>query len=111
MTDTVEPDSDALEQPDDGDVSDNDDGGDAADSDAAETISARELLQSALVDDQDPRFPRWLPLPGIVAALGWAAYDWAAADGAFLATLLWPGAAILVLVTIVTWFGWQLDID
>ncbi len=79
--------------------------------DASADLSARELLRSALVDDQDPRFPRWLPAPGIAGAIAWAAYDSAAADGAFLATLLWPGAAIVVLATLVAWFGWQLDID
>lgn len=78
---------------------------------SAEEVSARELLSAALVDDEDPRFPRWLPLPGLAGAIGWAAYDWAAADGAFLATLVWPGVAILALVTLATWFGWQLDID
>ena len=93
--------SDTPEPPSDGSV----------DNDRPEALSARDLLQSALVDDEDPRFPRWLPLPGIAGALGWAGYDWAAADGAFFATLLWPGAAILVLATIAAWFGWQLDID
>ncbi len=80
-------------------------------SEPGDEVSARELLSSALVDDEDPRFPRWLPLPGLAGAFGWAAYDWAAADGAFFATLLWPGIAILALVTLAAWFGWQLDID
>ena len=62
-------------------------------------------------DDDDPRFPRWLPLPGIVLALGWAAFS-AATDGAsFLAVALWPGAAIFALTTLATWLGWQLEID
>ncbi len=80
-------------------------------SEPGDEVSPRELLSSALVDDEDPRFPRWLLLPGLAGALGWAAYDWAAADGVFFATLLWPGVAILALVTLAAWFGWQLDID
>lgn len=74
-------------------------------------VTPRELLRHALVDDQDPRFPRWLPLPGIVLALGWAAYQAATAGGDLLATLLWPGAAIFALTTLAAWFGWQLEID
>jgi hypothetical protein len=73
--------------------------------------SAGELLRGALVDDDDPRFPRWLPIPGVLAAGGWALYDAAAGGGAFLPTLLWPGAAILVLTTAAVWLGWQLEID
>jgi len=74
-------------------------------------VTAGELLRQALVDDDDPRFPRWLPLPGIVAATGWAAYE-ATANGASLAgTLLWPGGAIFALTTLAAWFGWQLEID
>ena len=68
------------------------------------------LLRHALVDGEDPRFPRWLPLPGIVLALGWAAYQ-AATGGPLLAALLWPGAAIFGLTTLAAWFGWQLEID
>ena len=95
--------------PSDGDNHDSDQARETTD--ASADLSARELLRSAMVDDQDPRFPRWLPAPGIAGAIAWASYDWAAADGAFLATLLWPGAAIVVLATLVAWFGWQLDID
>lgn len=74
-------------------------------------VTAGELLRQALVDDDDPRFPRWLPLPGIVAAAGWAAYE-ATANGSSLAgTLLWPGGAIFALTTLAAWFGWQLEID
>lgn len=72
---------------------------------------ATELLRDALVDDDDPRFPFWLPLPGILLASGWALYDASAAGGSFLPTLLWPGAAIFVLGTLAAWLGWQLDID
>jgi hypothetical protein len=76
---------------------------------------ARELLRSALVDDEDPRFPWWLPLPGIALALGWGAWQAVSADGgaggAFVGALAWPGPAILALATLATFFGWQLDID
>jgi hypothetical protein len=72
---------------------------------------AGELLRDALVDDDDPRFPIWLPLPGIAATAGWALYDANVGTGAFLPALLWPGAGIFVLTTLATWLGWQLDID
>ena len=75
------------------------------------TSGAGELLRDALVDDDDPRFPIWLPLPGIVLAGGWAFYDAAVADGSFLPTLIWPGIAIFALATLAAWLGWQLDID
>lgn len=72
-----------------------------------------DLIRSALVDDQDPRFPWWVPLPGLVLALSWAGYEGAVAGGAstFLSTLFWPGAGVFVLITVATYFGWQLDID
>jgi hypothetical protein len=82
---------------------------DGTDGDAP--VGASELLKQALVDDQDPRFPRWLPLPGLAAAAGWAAYDAVAMSGDFLATLAWPGVAIFALATLAAWFGWQLEID
>jgi hypothetical protein len=89
-----------------------DEGGDGA---ASSPTGARELLRSALVDDEDPRFPWWLPLPGIALALGWGAWQAVSADGggagAFLGALVWPGPAILALATLATFFGWQLDID
>lgn len=72
---------------------------------------AGELIRDALVDDDDPRFPLWLPLPGIAAAAGWAFYDASAGGGAVLETLIWPGAGIFVGTTIASWLGWQLDID
>jgi hypothetical protein len=74
-------------------------------------VTARDLLRQALVDDQDPRFPRWLPVPGLALAIGWAAYQAVAGDAFFLAVLLWPGLAILAGTTLVAWFGWQLEID
>jgi len=72
---------------------------------------AGELLRDALVDDDDPRFPIWLPLPGVAAAGGWALYDASAGGGSFLPSLLWPGIAIFVGATVASWLGWQLDID
>ncbi len=76
---------------------------------------ARELLRAALVNDEDPRFPWWLPFPGIALALGWGAWQAVNADGgasgAFLGALAWPGPAILALAMLATFLGWQLDID
>ena len=82
--------------------------------------TATELLRTALVNDEDPRFPWWLPLPGLALALAWAGYRAASTAAAgdvaspltvLLETLLWPGAAIFVLTSAATWFGWQLEID
>ncbi len=78
---------------------------------AAEPVTTGALLRQALVNDDDPRFPRWLPIPGVALAAGWAAYQSVTGAGEFLAALLWPGAAILGLTTLATWFGWQLEID
>ncbi len=83
----------------------------AADLDGDDPASgATELLRDALVDDDDPRFPLWLPLPGLALAAGWALYE-ASGGGSFLPTLLWPGAAIFVGGMLAAWLGWQLDID
>ena len=75
----------------------------------------RVLLRSALVDDEDPRFPWWLPLPGLALAFVWAAYEATTGEGsavaALMGSLLWPGTAIFLLTTLATFFGWQLDID
>ena len=72
-------------------------------------------LRSAMLKDGQPSFPRWIPLPGVVLALVWAAYQGVSAeDGAsaqFVSTLLWPGIAILVLTTVTAYFGWRLDLD
>ena len=78
-------------------------------------VTPGELLRQALVDDADPRFPRWLPLPGILLASVWAAFQAATTLPGGLptlfATLMWPGAAIFAVTTLAAWFGWQLEID
>ncbi len=76
-----------------------------------EPITPGELLKQALVDDDDPRFPRWLPLPGIALALGWAGFTAATAGADFLHAVLWPGAGIFALTTVATWLGWQLELE
>lgn len=72
-------------------------------------------LRSAMLADGQPAFPWWLPVPGILLTLGWAAYQAVGAEesggSVFLDTLLWPGAAIFVLTTVTTYFGWRLDLD
>ena len=72
-------------------------------------------LRSAMLQDGQPALTWWLPFPGVVLALIWAAYQAVSAqDGAgaeFLGTLLWPGAAIFVLTTVTAYFGWRLDLD
>jgi hypothetical protein len=81
--------------------------------------TATELLRTALVNDDDPRFPWWLPVPGLLLALAWAGYHAAVAAAgtgeepldAFVQTLVWPGAGLFILATAATWFGWQLEID
>ncbi|HJM89200.1 MAG TPA: hypothetical protein QF624_06190 [Dehalococcoidia bacterium] len=80
---------------------------------SASAPGPRDLVQGALVNDDDPRFPWWVPLPGLTLALTWAAYE-GVMDGdasVFFSTLLWPGAALVVLIGIATFLGWQLDID
>lgn len=82
-------------------------------------VGAGDLLRQALVNDDDPRFPWWLPLPGVGLAIVWAGYRAAAASidpasaplEVFLTTLLWPGVAVFLLTTAATWAGWQLEID
>ncbi len=87
-----------------------------------EAPTARELLRHALVNEDDPRFPWWLPVPGIILALLWAGWRTASASAGpdagsvasldvFLQTLLWPGAGIFLLTSAATWAGWQLEID
>lgn len=73
-------------------------------------ITPTELLRQALVDDEDPRFPRWLPLPGLALGAGWAAYQATVGDAGVLPTL-GIGGAIFVGTTLAAWLGWQLEID
>jgi hypothetical protein len=73
-------------------------------------VTPVELLRTALVDDQDPRFPSWLPIPGAVLALGWAGYQATAGDAGVLPTL-GISTAIFGGTTLAAWLGWQLEID
>jgi hypothetical protein len=82
--------------------------------------TATQLLRHALVNDDDPRFPWWLLIPGLALVLLWAGYHTASAAAAgltsdpraeFLAMLVWPGAPIFLLSTVATWLGWQLELD
>ncbi len=101
-----------VRQPEDDEVPDEFDDLEAApESGADEPVTATELFKTAFVDDEDPRFPPWLPLPGVAGAAGWAFYVTVAQGGDFVGTLFWPGVAIFALTTVVTWFGWQLEID
>lgn len=72
-------------------------------------------LRSAMLEDGQPSFPWWLPLPGVLLTLAWAAYRAVGAEedggSVLLETLLWPGLAIFVLTTVTTYFGWRLDLD
>lgn len=98
-------------------------GAEAAQSEHVGAPSPRELLRHALVNDDDPRFPWWLAVPGLALAVLWAGYRAAVASATpelavavaplevFLTTLLWPGVAIFVLASVATWAGWQLEID
>jgi hypothetical protein len=71
-------------------------------------------LRSPVLEDGQPRFPWWLPLPGELLALIWAAYvaatgDDGAAGG--VRALLWPGPALALATTAVAYGGWRLDLD
>jgi len=78
--------------------------------DSSGPVTPRELLRHALVDDQDPRFPAWLPIPGAVLGLGWAGYQATAGDAGVLPTL-GISSAIFAGTTLAAWLGWQLEID
>lgn len=82
---------------------------------ATDDAAADGRLRPAMLADGQARFPRWLPLPGLVLALGWAAYQAVTADGGAFAealrTLAWPGAAIVLITTVTVYFGWRLDLD
>jgi hypothetical protein len=60
-------------------------------------------------DGERRRSPRWLPFPGLAIAAGWAGFEAASGSGMseFISTLLWPGTALYVLITIATYLGWQ----
>lgn len=75
------------------------------------SVTTTALLKDALVDDDDPRFPPWLPLPGVAFALGWAVFTNATAGADFLHAVVWPGAGIFALTTVATWLGWQLELE
>ena len=82
--------------------------------DADEQAEYDGRLRSAMLDDGQPRFTWWLPLPGIALAVLWATYQVAAGPegtSALLQTLVWPGSAIFVVTTVTTYFGWRLDLD
>lgn len=72
-------------------------------------------LRSAMLDDGQPWLTWWLPIPGIAVALTWGAYQAVSAAepgvDALLAALWWPGSALFVVTTLVTYFGWRLDLD
>lgn len=73
------------------------------------------IRSATFQDHDDPAFPRWLPLPGLVVALLWALYQGTVVEGHaaahVLRTLAWPGAAIFLLTTVTAYFGWRLDLD
>ena len=72
-------------------------------------------LRSPLLDDGQPSFHWWLLLPGLALVVIWALYRGVSAEegggGEFIAQLLWPGPAILVVTSIAAWLGWRLDLD
>lgn len=83
----------------------------SADGDASSgPVTPGQLLRTALVDDEDPRFPRWLPIPGVLLGLAWAGYQATAGDAGALPTL-GVSIAIFAGTTLATWLGWQLEID
>jgi hypothetical protein len=59
--------------------------------------------------------PWWTGLFPLSVALGIAGWSAATADDralrAFLTALLWPGGGAFLLVAVVVWLGWVLDID
>ncbi len=83
---------------------------DTSDGGPSGPVTPGQLLRTALVDDEDPRFPRWLPIPGALLGLGWAGYQATAGDAGFLPTL-GVSTAIFAGTTLAAWLGWQLEID
>ena len=74
-----------------------------------------QIIKDALVDAADSRFPAWLPLPGLMISLATSFYLYLAQGNevtvGIMSYIIWPGIPILVVVTVITWLGWQLDID
>lgn len=79
----------------------------------------RGRIRSPLIDDGQPAFRWWLPLPGAALALLWALWRGVTADadggggaaGVVLAQLLWPGPAIFAAAAAAAWLGWRIDLD
>ena len=73
------------------------------------------LLRPAMLDDGQPRFPLWLPLPGIAIAITWALYASVTAGvdagGEFIEQLVWPGLPLFTGTTIAAYVGWRVDLD
>jgi hypothetical protein len=59
--------------------------------------------------------PWWTAIFPLLAAAGLAAWQTAnsaeGGAGVFLASLIWPGGAAFLLVLVVVWLGWTLDLD
>ena len=70
-----------------------------------------EFLKIILVNNDDPRFPIWLPIPALFATFGWVFYSITTGSAEFFETLIWPGSVIFFCTLIATWLGWQIDID
>lgn len=76
---------------------------------------------TAMSDAEEPegwrRFvpPWWTVFFPIVVAIGAAVWHAAASGGnhttAFVSGLLWPGGAAFLVVALMVWLGWVLDID
>ena len=73
------------------------------------------LRPATFQDDDDPRFTWWIPIPGLLLAVVWAAWQATSAEvdagGEFARTLLWPGAGLFVGGLLAAFLGWRLDID
>lgn len=60
-------------------------------------------------DGQQRQQPRWLPIPGLAIAGGWATIQGASGSGMddFIPTLLWPGTVLYILTTVTTYLIYQ----
>ena len=78
-------------------------------------VEISQIIKDALVDAADSRFPVWLLLPGLIISLATSSYLYLAQGNeitvGIMSYIIWPGVPILVVVTVITWLGWQLDID